>query len=166
MSVSDNEDHILSPGTKGLMGKIFKACSSDPRGSVHRAWGISLLFVVFYFVLAVIESKLASRSSLAYCNLLGVTFRTLEIIACLSLSFMLMILLLLLFFSDKSSIKWRFHCIGNCFHLDRVCPLDAGDLGDVCLETLPHILFHWVLIGGPGRLGQSKSHYVCSLFTV
>lgn len=57
MSTSDSEDHMLSPATKGLMGKMFGACSSDPRGSVHRAWGISLLFVVFYFVLAVIESK-------------------------------------------------------------------------------------------------------------
>jgi hypothetical protein len=58
MSFSDNEDQMMSPETKGLMGKMFRACSSDPRGSVHRAWGISLLFVVFYFVLAVIESKL------------------------------------------------------------------------------------------------------------
>ena len=42
---------------KSCAGKIFSSCAPDPRGSVHRAWGISLLFVVVYFALAVIESE-------------------------------------------------------------------------------------------------------------
>jgi hypothetical protein len=46
-----------SSGKGSILGKIFSSCSPDPRGSVHRAWGISLLFVVLYFVLAVIESE-------------------------------------------------------------------------------------------------------------
>jgi hypothetical protein len=73
MSVSDNEDQMMSPETKGLMGRFFGSCSSDPRGSVHRAWGISLLFVVFYFVVAVIESKLGAAQPIAYCSLLVAT---------------------------------------------------------------------------------------------
>ena len=40
-----------------LLTKLFSSCSPDPRGSVHRAWGISLLFVVMYFALSIFESK-------------------------------------------------------------------------------------------------------------
>jgi hypothetical protein len=42
----------------GILDKAFKSCAPDPRGSVHRAWGISLLFVVVYFSLSIFESKL------------------------------------------------------------------------------------------------------------
>eukprot|EP00339_Tiarina_fusa_P019536 CAMPEP_0117042068 /NCGR_PEP_ID=MMETSP0472-20121206/29326_1 /TAXON_ID=693140 ORGANISM="Tiarina fusus, Strain LIS" /NCGR_SAMPLE_ID=MMETSP0472 /ASSEMBLY_ACC=CAM_ASM_000603 /LENGTH=183 /DNA_ID=CAMNT_0004753223 /DNA_START=64 /DNA_END=615 /DNA_ORIENTATION=+ len=48
------EDTAISP-KGGILGKLFSSCAPDPRGSVHRAWGISLLFVVLYFVLAIIE---------------------------------------------------------------------------------------------------------------
>jgi len=39
----------------GVLTKLFSSCSPDPRGSVHRAWGISLLFVVLYFALSIFE---------------------------------------------------------------------------------------------------------------
>eukprot|EP00934_Nitzschia_sp_Nitz4_P005091 Nitzschia sp. Nitz4//scaffold139_size61406//40510//41157//NITZ4_006461-RA/size61406-snap-gene-0.5-mRNA-1//1//CDS//3329535855//5081//frame0 len=39
----------------GLLGQIFGSCAEDPKTSVHRAWGISLLFVLFYFVLTIVE---------------------------------------------------------------------------------------------------------------
>lgn len=42
---------------KRILTKMFTSCASDPKGSVHRAWGISLIFVVFYFVVSIIESK-------------------------------------------------------------------------------------------------------------
>lgn len=42
---------------KKVLSRMFGSCASDPKGSVHRAWGISLLFVVLYFVVAVIESE-------------------------------------------------------------------------------------------------------------
>lgn len=45
----------IGPRKSGILAKLFSSCAPDPRGSVHRAWGISLLFVVLYFVLAVIE---------------------------------------------------------------------------------------------------------------
>jgi hypothetical protein len=44
-------------GSGGILGKLFSSCAGDPRGSVHRAWGISLLFVVVYFVIAILESE-------------------------------------------------------------------------------------------------------------
>lgn len=44
-------------GKNGILTKMFLSCSNDPQGSVHRAWGISLLFVVIYFIAAIIESE-------------------------------------------------------------------------------------------------------------
>jgi hypothetical protein len=41
----------------GLLSKVFSSCAEDPRGSVHRAWGISLIFIILYFIVSVIESK-------------------------------------------------------------------------------------------------------------
>ena len=55
------EDEIIEPRQTGFLGKIFGACSGDPRGSVHRAWGVSLLFIVLYFILAIIESEFSIR---------------------------------------------------------------------------------------------------------
>jgi len=44
-----------TPVKYGILNKIFASCAPDPRGSVHRAWGISLLFVVVYFSLSIFE---------------------------------------------------------------------------------------------------------------
>ena len=41
----------------GVLSKLFASCADDPKGSVHRAWGLSLLFVVLFFVVSVVESK-------------------------------------------------------------------------------------------------------------
>ena len=54
---NDDIDELPSIGSNGLLDRLFRSCSADPRGSVHRAWGISLLFVVLYFALAIVESK-------------------------------------------------------------------------------------------------------------
>jgi len=54
-----NNDYYERATTRanGLLSKLFVSCSSDPRGSVHRAWGVSLIFVILYFVVSVFESK-------------------------------------------------------------------------------------------------------------
>ena len=39
-----------------FLAKLFDPCSDDPKGSVHRAWGLTLIFLVIYFTLSVIES--------------------------------------------------------------------------------------------------------------
>ena len=54
MTVLDEDN--ASPET-GILSKIFASCAPDPRGSVHRAWSLSLLFIVFFFVLAIFEGK-------------------------------------------------------------------------------------------------------------
>jgi hypothetical protein len=41
----------------GFLSKMFSSCAKDPKGSVHRAWGISLIFVVVFFIVSVIESE-------------------------------------------------------------------------------------------------------------
>jgi len=42
---------------KRTLGRMFTSCAADPTGSVHRAWGISLIFVVLYFAVAMVESE-------------------------------------------------------------------------------------------------------------
>lgn len=53
----DNNSSSVMMKKNAVLTKLFSSCSPDPRGSVHRAWGISLLFVVFYFALSIFESK-------------------------------------------------------------------------------------------------------------
>ena len=48
---------VLPEKKNGILSTLFSSCAPDPRGSVHRAWGISLLFVVVYFALSIFESK-------------------------------------------------------------------------------------------------------------
>uniref|UniRef100_A0A7S1ZUY8 Uncharacterized protein n=1 Tax=Trieres chinensis TaxID=1514140 RepID=A0A7S1ZUY8_TRICV len=51
-------DRLAAYGEKaarGLMGAMFTSCEADPRGSVHRAWGVSLIFIVMFFVVAIAE---------------------------------------------------------------------------------------------------------------
>lgn len=67
--MADAEQHLTSaaagdaaadgvtPEKNGVLSVMFTSCAPDPRGSVHRAWGISLLFVVLYFILSIFESK-------------------------------------------------------------------------------------------------------------
>ena len=38
-------DYIRGKG-HGILSKMFSSCAEDPQGSVHRAWGITLLFIV------------------------------------------------------------------------------------------------------------------------
>jgi hypothetical protein len=54
--VPDDDDDEESD-KESLLSKLFSSCSDDPKGSVHRAWGVSLIFLVVYFILAVLESK-------------------------------------------------------------------------------------------------------------
>lgn len=53
--IPDDEDE--ESDKESLLSKLFSSCSDDPKGSVHRAWGVSLIFLVVYFILSVFESK-------------------------------------------------------------------------------------------------------------
>lgn len=52
----DDEDEDESE-KESVLSKVFASCAGDPKGSVHRAWGVSLIFLVVYFVLSIFESK-------------------------------------------------------------------------------------------------------------
>lgn len=49
-------DYIRGKG-HGILSKMFSSCAEDPQGSVHRAWGITLLFIVIFFIMAFVEGK-------------------------------------------------------------------------------------------------------------
>ena len=40
-----------------FLDRLFFSCAADPVASVHRAWGISLIFILLYFCLSVTESE-------------------------------------------------------------------------------------------------------------
>lgn len=59
-SVDEGDQSVYSrsyAAANGLLGRVFHSCADDPRGSVHRAWGVSLIFVILYFVISIIESE-------------------------------------------------------------------------------------------------------------
>jgi hypothetical protein len=43
-------------GQNAVLQRLFYVFEHDPKGAVHRAWGITLLFMVAFFVISVIES--------------------------------------------------------------------------------------------------------------
>ncbi|KAG7344455.1 hypothetical protein IV203_022463 [Nitzschia inconspicua] len=51
------------PEKNGILSIMFTSCAPDPRGSVHRAWGISLLFIVLYFILSIFEMVSVQQSA-------------------------------------------------------------------------------------------------------
>lgn len=54
-----------SSTASGYLDRIFSSCSDDPKGSIHRAWGVSLIFVILYFVVSMFESKSVTVSQFA-----------------------------------------------------------------------------------------------------
>jgi hypothetical protein len=55
-NITDSDE--LPPSGRG----IFRQCDPDPKGSVSKAWSFSLLFIIFFFGLAVFESELPAAS--------------------------------------------------------------------------------------------------------
>ena len=49
-------DYIRGKG-HGILSKMFSSCAGDPQGSVHRAWGITLLFIVIFMIMAFVEGE-------------------------------------------------------------------------------------------------------------
>ena len=59
-----------SVAAQNLMTRVFGSCSDDPKGSVHRAWGLTLIFLVIFFVVAAFESTYQAvvNARLWYCR--------------------------------------------------------------------------------------------------
>mmetsp|Transcript_9178 Transcript_9178/g.19582 ORF Transcript_9178/g.19582 Transcript_9178/m.19582 type:complete len:182 (-) Transcript_9178:297-842(-) len=56
----DADSSYLAMGTRGgnkLLGHIFSCCQDDARRSIHRAWGVTVLFMITFLVIAFIEGK-------------------------------------------------------------------------------------------------------------
>lgn len=47
---------VMFRSVNGCMDRLFASCSDDPKGSVHRSWAISLLFMLVFFIISLIES--------------------------------------------------------------------------------------------------------------
>lgn len=55
-SIADADSYYGSDAAQDFMSRLFSSCSEDPKGSVHRAWGLTLIFLVMFFVVSVFES--------------------------------------------------------------------------------------------------------------
>lgn len=107
MATQIDGDGDFSTPKGGFLGKLFNSCASDPRGSVHRAWGISLLFVVLYFCLAIIECELRSVCVVAV-SLLASNFSSPDPDrVCFCDTWLLVFLNFDLLLDDSISICWR-----------------------------------------------------------
>ena len=40
-----------------ILTKLFMTCENDAMGSVHRAWAVTVLFMVIFFIVAIIEGE-------------------------------------------------------------------------------------------------------------
>lgn len=43
-----------------ILKRLFATCEQDALGSVHRAWAVTVLFMVLFFIVAIIEGELVS----------------------------------------------------------------------------------------------------------
>lgn len=54
---ADMQENIWHERASGVLDRLFGSCADDPVASVHRGWGISLIFILLYFFLSVLESE-------------------------------------------------------------------------------------------------------------
>ena len=56
-TIADDEQTYYGEATaNGILSRMFDSCSDDPKSSIHRAWGLTLIFLVFFFGLSIFES--------------------------------------------------------------------------------------------------------------
>mmetsp|Transcript_8149 Transcript_8149/g.22611 ORF Transcript_8149/g.22611 Transcript_8149/m.22611 type:complete len:202 (+) Transcript_8149:159-764(+) len=57
MAASDVEEDTYygQTTTAGILNRVFESCSDDPKSSIHRAWGLTLIFLVIFFIISIIE---------------------------------------------------------------------------------------------------------------
>lgn len=157
------DDHDSDTGEKGdsLLSRVFDSCSDDPKGSVHRAWGVSLIFLVVYFVLAIVESKFECcssaglRSSLARCFPTMLDYPTLDSPPALPPSPPSI--------SAESTVQGRLSSLGYWRYLDRNLASHSSRPWYLCTQTIPHLVRHGVLHWNPRGAGQSEHYFVWHL---
>jgi hypothetical protein len=55
--MSSSDEGSVAAWANRILERVFSSCADDPKGSVHRAWGVSLVFVLAYFILSIFESE-------------------------------------------------------------------------------------------------------------
>ncbi|KAL7426842.1 hypothetical protein ACHAXM_000617 [Skeletonema potamos] len=57
-----NTSTINGGGKKAnpILKRLFQTCESDALGSVHRAWAVTVLFMIIFFIVAIIEASAIS----------------------------------------------------------------------------------------------------------
>ena len=58
--VSVVEEQRRGRSQKTILNRLFKSCEKDAVGSVHRAWALAVLFMLLFFVFAILEGKSVS----------------------------------------------------------------------------------------------------------
>ena len=48
---------IPKKGKNPVLRKLFMSCEDDALGSVHRAWAVTVLFMLVFFVVSIIEGE-------------------------------------------------------------------------------------------------------------
>lgn len=52
-----------------ILKKMFATCEDDALGSVHRAWAVTVLFMIVFFIVAIIEGQFIWCVVIALCVL-------------------------------------------------------------------------------------------------
>lgn len=117
-----------------LWDRIFDRCADDPKTSVHRCWGISLIFVILYCIFSVVE---------------GVCFVLCHV--CLWIS-MDSLFLTTKCFNNKNSGQYQTvrgrvdGPLANC-HLDGDFAFDDWCYWNIYTQTIRHLFCNWLLAG-------------------
>ena len=151
---SDNgdfpESNAWQERASGLLDQTFGSCADDPVASVHRAWGISLIFILLYFCLSVMESELIASNRIS----LQIDMTKFQLIMPRS-SY-----LLSLAHSVKSQAGSRFQSSIDCSSVDGNCAFADCGAWYFYLETISHNLCHWVFPRCGADSRQSKFYSV------
>ena len=54
---SIDETSVIERSNDSILTKLFKRCEKDAMASVHRAWAAAVMFMVLFFVMAIIEGE-------------------------------------------------------------------------------------------------------------
>ncbi len=52
-----NDSVVRQKKGSPILRKLFASCEDDALGSVHRAWAVTVLFMVLFFVVSIIEGE-------------------------------------------------------------------------------------------------------------
>ena len=56
MTVTEDESTVTS-ASGGILTFLFRSCNPDPKGSIHRAWSVTMLLTLLFFIVAIIEGE-------------------------------------------------------------------------------------------------------------